>query len=135
METFTFPYHSVIDRYPDSSPAMQFGKGYRFVSKPRGPDQIAFVLNFPHMWFFETITNPGQPTETRTVNNTKEPLRNMQRIIEFYERHGLYKKFVYPHPRRGNLVVRFQKPLEVPEVERDMMGKTESFKIEMILEP
>jgi hypothetical protein len=128
MQIFNFPYHSVVDKYPESSVVVQFGRGYRFVSKPKGPDQINFILSFPAMWFF---VDPV----TKVVLNSPEPKRNMQRLIEFYEAHRLYDKFIYPHTRRGNQVVRFLRPLEVPEVEPDSYGKTTSFKLEFILEP
>lgn len=135
METFNFPYHFVQDRYPESSTVVQYGKGYRFASKPRAPDQIVFQLDFTAMWFFEDVTYDSYGMPFRVLNANTEPRRNMQRLIEFYERHRMYKKFIYPHPRRGNLTVRFNKPLEVPKVVHDSMGLTESFKVELILEP
>ena len=138
METFNFPYHgSPKETYPNSSQVVQFGKGYRFASKPKGPDQIVFTLPFNMMQFFENVSiDPGPPiVVTRTVNRTKMPLYNMQLLIDFYERHRLYKKFIYPHPRRGNVVVRFNKPLEVPATLQDGLGVTEPFTVELILEP
>lgn len=127
MKTFNFPYHRVGDAYPQSSTPVQYGGGYEFASKPRGPDQIVFKLNFAAMWYFE-----GPPG---FVDATREPERNMAALQAFYEEHRLYEKFIYPHARRGNVVVRFKKPLEIPEGVIGGNGMLPSFTIELTLQP
>lgn len=127
MDTFDFPYHIVEDQYPTSSTVTQFGGGYQFASKPRGPDQITFKLNFKAMWFFET--SPG------VLDETSQPQINMKVLVDFYETHRLYEPFTYPHPRRGNLVCRFAKPLAVPKGIEGGKGQLEAFVVELILQP
>lgn len=119
METFNFPFHTVEDEYPASSATLKFGGGYQFASKPRGPDQITFKLNFKAMWF-------GSAPNAQT---------NMQLLVDFYEAHRLYEPFIYPHPRRGNLTVRFSKPLNVPKGVEKGGGQTDPFQLELILQP
>lgn len=127
METFDFPFHTVEDEYPASSTTMKFGGGYQFASKPTGPDQITFKLNFKAMWFYE-----GPPG---TVDATSNPKINMQKLIEFYEAHRLYEPFEYPHPRRGTLTVRFAKPLKVPDYVEKGRGQLQPFSVDLILLP
>ncbi|RUU74357.1 hypothetical protein [Mesorhizobium sp. M7A.F.Ca.MR.362.00.0.0] len=127
MQTFDFPYHLVEDTYPSSSTVIQFGGGYQFATKPRGPDQIGFKLSFKAMWFFER--SPG------VVDHDREPQRNMQCMQNFYEAHRLYEPFYYPHPRRGLVKVRFAKPLQVPKGVEKGDGATEQVNIEFILQP
>ncbi|ESY35771.1 hypothetical protein NKK48_01575 [Mesorhizobium sp. C386A] len=127
MQTFDFPFHLVEDTYPSSSTVIQFGGGYQFATKPRGPDQIGFKLSFKAMWFYERA--PG------VVDPDLNPQLNMKRMIDFYEAHRLYEPFYYPHPIRGLLVVRFSKPLQVPKGVERGNGQTEQLNIELILQP
>lgn len=127
METFDFPLHVVEDQYPESSATVRFGGGYQFASKPRGPDQITFKLSFDAMWFYES--SPG------VVDATVNPKINMQVLIDFYEAHRLYQPFIYPHPTRGNVVVRFAKPLAVPKGVKKGNGVLEAFQVELIQQP
>ncbi len=127
MAIFDFPYHLVEDVYPTSSSVMQFGGGYQFATKPRGPDQITFKLSFKAMWFY--VTTAG------ALDANKNPKINMQKLISFYESHRLYEPFTYPHVRRGSLNCRFAKPLQVPKGVEGGNGKTESFQLELILQP
>ncbi|MBN7759785.1 hypothetical protein JYP52_01435 [Nitratireductor aquibiodomus] len=127
MQTFDFPYHMVEDKYPASSTTLKFGGGYQFATKPRGPDQIEFQLNFKAMWFYERAPH--------VVDRRKNPQINMQCLIDFYEAHRLYEPFYYPHPRRGLVTVRFAKPLHVPNGVEKGNGQTQSFKVELIMQP
>jgi len=127
MQTFDFPYHRVQDTYPTSSTVVQFGGGYQFATKPRGPDQIIFKLHYKAMWFYER--GPG------AVDRMINPKINMQRLIDFYEAHRLYEPFLYPHPTRGLVTVRFSKPLDVPKGIEGGNGQTESFQLEFTLQP
>ncbi|WP_287373474.1 hypothetical protein [Mesorhizobium sp.] len=127
MQTFDFPYHLVEDDYPSSSTVIQFGGGYQFATKPRGPDQITFKLSFKAMWFYEL--SPG------VVDRDINPQINMQRMVEFYEAHRLYEPFYYPHRTRGLVVCRFSKPLQVPKGVENGNGKVEQLTVELILQP
>jgi len=127
METFDFPYHTVEDQYPSSSAVVQFGGGYSFASKPRGPDQITFKLNFQGMFYF---TNSNG-----TLDGTSNPKINMKVMLDFYENHRLYEPFIYNHPVRGPLTCRFGKPLSIPKGIAKGKGQLEAFQVELILQP
>jgi hypothetical protein len=129
METFLFPYHLLSEDYPDSSDKVQFGRGWEFASAPKGPDQIVFVLSFPMMQFYETTKG------SKVLDLTKNVTRNMGALIAFYERNRGYNKFIYPHPWRGNVIVRFDKPLQVPKGIAGANGITEAFEIRLKLQP
>jgi hypothetical protein len=126
-QTFNFPYHEVQDEYPESSARLKFGGGYEFASKPTAPDQVVFVLTFPGMWYYENP--PG------TVNTATNATRNMGALQAFYEAHRLYEKFDYPHPRRGTVSVRFEKPLKTPRVIPKANGLCEPFEVRLIMQP
>ncbi|WP_353645771.1 hypothetical protein [Mesorhizobium sp. WSM2239] len=119
MAVFDFPYHTIEEEYPVSSTTMKFGGGYQFASKPKGPDQIKFILNFEAMWF----------------STPPHPKLNMQTLVDFYEDHRLYEPFDYPHPRLGTVSVRFATPLKIPEGIKKGRGQVKPFKIELLLQP
>ncbi|MBN9551300.1 MAG: hypothetical protein J0H31_21145 [Alphaproteobacteria bacterium] len=114
MQTFDFPFHLVEDQYPQSSTVIQFGGGYQFATKPNGPDQITFKLTFKAMWFYER--SPGV-------------------VDRDYEAHRLYEPFYYPHARRGLVVVRFAKPLQIPKGVEGGNGQLEQVNLEFTLQP
>lgn len=124
METFNFPYHKTRTEYPVNSTPIQFGQSYSFASKPAGPPQRTFILNFKAMKWY--INSNG------TIDVTTNPTFNMGALDAFYAAHQLWDTFVYPHPIYGNLNVRFADPLKHPEVEEGGTGVTQSFEIKLI---
>jgi hypothetical protein len=126
METFDFPLFTWTVRYPESSSKVKFGRGYEFASKPKGPDQVTYILHFKTMKFFESA--PG------VVSTTVQPKINIARLEEFYLRHKLYEKFILPLPGKGNLTVRFAKPLDY-KVAENGQGTVDSFQLEFLTQP
>jgi hypothetical protein len=138
---FFFPYHTIQDEYPKNSVATQYGSGYSFASAPVGPPQIMFHLFFDIMFWF-TDTTPDGPIH-RTYSPIKFPGMNVAALIDFYECHQLYGTFIYPHAARGNVLVRFNKPLVTPRNLKTPPGmfdslwahSVEPFQIDLILQP
>lgn len=126
-QTFDYPYHSVEDRYPENSKTVQFGNSWEFASKPSGPPQIQFRLQFEGMfWIFDS---------NNEVDRTTDPQINMAHLVDFYEAHQLYEKFTYPHPVRGDVTVRFAQPLIVPRTRLDSGGFTDPFEVVLRMQP
>jgi len=128
LQSFTFDKHHMVEEYPDNSVRMQYGKGYEFASKPRAPTQVILHLYFEGMRWFLT-------EETGVPEITSYPTFNMKKLIEFYETHGCYEVFTYPHPWRGTINVRFHKPLQVPKALKYGRGLTEPFEVWLITQP
>lgn len=126
METFNFPKHTLSVKYPESSAKMTFGKGYEFATKPKGPDQVSYTLAFRGMFFF--LNGDG------TFDATSQPTINMATLEQFYTRHRLYEKFIYPHPALGNLVMRFDTPLEY-KIQENGNGAVEPFTLTLLTQP
>lgn len=126
MQTFNFPFHTWTTKYPESSAKVQFGRGYEFASKPKGPDQILYTLHFRTMVFF---TNPYGELDLEA-----DPRINMAVMEKFYEDHRLYEPFIYPHLTKGDLTVRFNKPLEFRLSEAGL-GTVDSFTVELKHQP
>lgn len=101
--TFDFPYHQLVDVFPESGQNIQFGRGYSFASAPLGPDQMTFKLKFEAMFYWFDAS--------RAPSTTAEPSMNLNRLVEFYETHRMYEPFTYVHDLRGSRTVRFLKPL------------------------
>lgn len=127
MQTFNFPYHSIETVYPSSSQIVQFGRGYRFATKPRGPDQIVWNLTFPSMKWYLNSDN--------SVNLTTNPTRNVGKLEEFYNIHRLHEYFLYPHQTRGDVRVRFTTPLIIPVAALGGSGEVPGIKLSLIYEP
>lgn len=127
FEIFEFPFHTVQTIYPNTSPSTSFG-GFQSAARPKGVDQVTYQLNFPAMqYFMDPITEIADPTI--------KPLINMQSMEEFYERMGTFEKFVYPHPVKGLIIVRFAEPLQPPGGVPDGNGVTEAFTLKLIYQP
>jgi hypothetical protein len=107
MDTFNFPYHIEKTNYPAIENRMQFGNSYEAVSKPTAPYQRVFVLSFPGMM---TYLDSGG-----AVDYSTNATINYETLRKFYEDHGLWDKFIYPHPKFGNVTVRFAQPLAAPD--------------------
>lgn len=57
---------------------------------------------------------------------------SFNRLYEFYELHGLHRRFVYEHPVYGDLIVRFSKPVTIPRKILDGNGSLNSFTVSLI---
>lgn len=126
METFDFPLFTWTVRYPESSAKVKFGRGYEFTSKPKGPDQVTYILHFAAMMFF--VNSAGN------VSTTTLPKINIAKLEAFYNVHKTYEKFILPLPGKGNLTVRFNKPLEY-KVKENGNGLVEPFQLEVLTQP
>lgn len=122
---FNYPMHTFETRYPESSAKLQFGRGYEFASKPKGPDQVTYLLSFAAMKFFTT---------GGVVNRTINPTINIAHLEDFYRQHRLYEKFIYPHPSDGNVTVRFKSPLTFKQMFGGL-GTVEPFSVELTTQP
>jgi hypothetical protein len=106
--TFLFPFHRVTTRYQNNSDQVQFGNGWTFTSKPISPPQRQFTLTLDGMrWQFDDEGNID--TVTNAANNAGA-------LDAFYLQVQLGSRFYYNHDIYGQLIVRFFKPLELPEV-------------------
>lgn len=126
MEVFNFPFHVPKKKFPENSAIVNFGRGYQFASEPKGPPQIIYTLSFRTMVWFTTPFG--------TINTNLNPRLNMSQLEEFYSKHQMFKKFIYPSLTDGDVVVRFNKPLEWRLAEGGL-GTVDPFEVELISQP
>ena len=126
METFPSPYFTIGEDYPDGANKVKFGRGWEFAAEPLGPDQVEFILRFRGMWFFTDAEGD--------VDLTRDVAINMAVLDAFYRTHRTYKPFLFNHPSRGQVTVRFKDPLRWRLVE-DGKGLVEAFEIKLMLLP
>lgn len=127
METFDFPYHSMRVKYPEGQ-VMHFGRGYSFGTKPLLPVARTFILHFNTMrWFLDT--------DGITPISSTEPQVNLLKLLEFYDTHQMWKRFVYPSQLYGNTTVRFGTPFETPYVVGSGQGWSKDFEIQLVEQP
>lgn len=132
MERFYFPYHTFSAKYPESSVRVQFGNNWTFTAKPDAPDVRQITLKFQAMKYYPpTIDGNGVATQDITTN----PEINLAALEKFYQDHRLHKKFIYPHPVYGDMVVKFQRPLEIPEGVQGGDGVVEGIEVELMEQP
>lgn len=110
MEEFSFDYHTFATAYPDSGTKVQLGNSYEATTEPVAPDQRLFQLEFPEMRY-QCLAN-GEP------DLSYEPGLNLHLLDAFYRRHKLWKSFQYRHPAFGLVVVKFNKPLQIPKANK-----------------
>lgn len=123
MATFNFPFHPApAVEYPDDQKRIKLGNGWTQVVKPLGPLERVLKLEFEGLQYF--LDGSGNLDET--VN----PTRNAYALEKFYETHRLDGEFTYPWDGRGNLTVRFNKPLRMPQPGKN--GVVPKVEIELI---
>lgn len=111
MERFNFPFHGNPSKTPeDRSINIELRGGFRFTTKPIDPIIRVFTLTFPAMGYYTL------PDGTPDTQGTIEPQHNIAALERFYERHGTWKTFIYPHPFWGDTNVRFNAPFTTPVV-------------------
>lgn len=126
MAVFDFPFHvAPAVQYPDDQTKVKLGRGWTHVAKPFGPIERVLKLKMRGMQFFLNGSNQ--------LDASVNPQRNAYALEQFYETHRLHGEFTYPWDGRGNLTVRFNKPLQLPEPLGN--GVLPDFEIELIEVP
>lgn len=127
METFDFPHHVPTHVYPKGD-SFKFGGGYEHAAAPSGPIQRRFTLSFSAMIWYKNAQDEYDPTI--------DPEDNVYRLIQFYEAHLTFKKFIYPHPVFGDLICRFatDAPFDVP-AGKGGTGVTNEFQLTLVEQP
>ena len=123
METFNFPYHTVETQYPETGVRVQFGGGYTFAAEPPAPDQKMFVLHFPAMRYFFV---------SGVIDANVNPMLNIKNLSNFYEAHRLHVSFLYTHEAYGEMEVKFNKPLKIPQGVPGGFAVVKDFDIELL---
>ena len=98
--------------------------GWHFSSKPAVPYQKSFIVTLQGMhWYLK-------PSDLFDVSTN--PQYNARRLELFYEEHGCWDNFEFPHPHLGLLTVRFKEPLQIPEAIPNSGGLIEKFDVQLI---
>lgn len=126
METFDFANYTMSHKYPDDS-TVQFGGSYVFAVEPESPPQIIHYLHFSGLHFF--LDEEDAPVDTI------DPQRNVLALNNFYARHRKWKRFIFPHPYRGDLIVRFNQAFQMPKTIVGGSYLTETFDVELLEHP
>lgn len=127
METFSWMMHRFSTEYPETGFRVQLGNSYQYAAPPVAPDQRKITLKFATMKYF--VNTAG------VVDATIQPEINFLALENFYNAHKLWRKFYYNHPVYGQLVCKFNKPLQVPDGIPDGGGCLEPFEVELIEVP
>ena len=129
MQVFDFPYHRWEVKYPESSIRVQFGNNFTFTAKPDAPDLRVITLTFPSLKYYPpTIDGQGNATPDLSTN----PKINLASLEDFYQTHRLHTTFIYRSPIYGDLKVRFNRPLEIPQGNVNGDGSVNDVKVELI---
>lgn len=129
METFTWKYHTQSTEYPDGV-TLRLGNSYQYAPEPPSVDQRLIKLRFPTMFYFTKWVAGFE-----VIDDAKEPTLNMQLLDEFYQRHRMWKSFIYPHPIYGDMTVKFNKALKIPSGIPGGDGALMGFDLEFMEQP
>lgn len=128
MEEFDFDFHMPTTAYPESGERMQLGNSYMYTAAPVAPDQRVITLYFSYMrnYWHAALNAPDVLVD---------PRNNFYRLEQFYQRHRMWKRFLYTHPQYGPLTVTFNTPLKTPKVKEGGLGIVEAFSLELLEHP
>ena len=133
METFIWNYHTQGTKYQEGV-TIRLGNSYQYAPEPPSVDQRIFQLRFATMFYYTRwVTVSGVLTEV--LDDTRTPELNMLLLEQFYQRHRMWKSFIYPHPVYGNLEVKFNKALNVPPGIIGGDGALQGFDLELLEQP
>jgi len=127
MAIFPAKYFTYSTKYPESGTRVQLGRSYQFDTPPEAPDQRIFVLNLQGMKYFLDISND--------IDRVYDPTRNLAFLEDFYNTHKRATAFTLEHPVYGDVVCKFNRPLEIPEGIQGGDGQVPSFEMELIEQP
>lgn len=125
MADFDFcPKYMVPKTRPPQAASVMSMNGWPFTSRPKVPYQKSFTVKLQGMYWY---LSHGGPYDEIT-----NPRYNARRLELFYEEHGLWKPFNFPHPHLGVLECRFEKAVEVPESMAASGGLIDAFEINLV---
>lgn len=124
---FNWPYFKCATLYNENSTRVRFGNGYTFSARPDGPPQRTFKVRF-EVLYWETMENG-------LVTDTIRPNTNLYRLVLFYQDVELWKSFWFNVPGIGPVLVRFAKPLQIPEGTSGGTGAVGPIELELIEQP
>lgn len=119
------PDYMVPRTKPPQAGQVMSMNGWSFSAKPKVPYQKTFVVKLQGMrWYLKDGTNMYDVSTDRRYN---------ARLLElFYEAHGVWKAFDFPHPHFGLLSCKFSQPVEVPEAITNSGGLIDGFDITLV---
>jgi hypothetical protein len=128
MADFPAIYYGVPStKYPESGSRVQLSNSYMFTAKANSPDQRIFTVTLEGMCYF--LDDAGDLTSSTNRS------RNMAVLEDFYLTHKLNGSFNFNHPVYGTVVVKFNRPLEIPEGIPGGSGVLYAFTVELIEQP
>jgi phage-related protein len=131
MEIFDFPHFLYQTQEQDNSTRVKFGDGYEFAAAPSSPFRGEFELKFGTMQWYLNKGDDGQYVPG-SYDVTTDKDHNLSRLREFYRAHGLWRRFILPHPVFGDTVVRFSKAPKWPYGLPGGQGWTEPLTLTLI---
>lgn len=108
---------------PQASQVMSMN-GWAFSAKPKVPYQKTFVVKLQGMRWYLLANN--------LYDEVTNPQYNARLLEKFYEAHGVWQAFDFPHPHFGTLSCKFSQPVEVPEAIVNSGGLIDGFDITLV---
>jgi hypothetical protein len=127
LQTFDFPTHVTSVSYPKRGAQVKLGGNWTYTTKPNAPAMKSLQLRFDGLWWFKDSNN--------VLSATIQPKLNLLALENFYAAHELHQEFIYPSDRYGNMIVRFEEPLVIPEAVKNGNGLVKDITIKLIQQP
>lgn len=127
MQFFPPKYFRYRTAYPESGTRIQLGNSYQFDSPPDSPDQRIFTLMLQGMTYFVDASD--------ALDRLYEPSRNLALLEDFYNTHKRATPFILEHPVYGQVVCKFNRPLNIPEGISGGSGLVDIIEVELIEVP
>lgn len=126
METFNFSPDSQVPVTLPPTPMQGLSmNGWSFAVRPAVPYQKKFKVTLYGMhWYLDPLTD--------LFDLTMKPTLNARLLELFYERNGVWNPFNWHHPHLGDLVVKFDSAVTIPEAQSNSGGLIDKFDVTMV---
>lgn len=120
-----FMAHKCSLEYISQGFTVDMGDGYTFATDGKSPVIRKLKLTFTgYRWYM----NEDGSVDVETNKN----INNIGAFRDFWLAHLTHKQFIYKHPTEGNLNVRFNQPITIPELKSPGFSVVSDFSVELI---
>ena len=125
LDRFIWMQHNFSTKYIEPYTYIQMNDNQGMTLKTENRPYRSFELSFPLLHLKDSTTAGKSWLDSH-------PELDFGALRSFYLAKGLHRKFIYPHPVYGDMVVRFAKALSMPKKNIEGTGTVQPFTLALV---